>query len=424
MKSLLLILFFILIPLLIFSQVYQIDSVVLRHCRINPNQHYKSVDSIDVNGLLINSTKYLNDTILVPELQWLYTYAPSHKLLHLIINNYQNSIWVPTLEKSWQYDIRDSLLSYTYLNYNSGLISYGNRDLYSYDTLNDIEEVIHQQYIDSTSSWINNSKTTIYFDSYGKKFHINYETWKPPGIFSSSLRIWYFYLSNDSIDFYTEFQSDTGDSTIYQNVYDSLGYLTQTLENEWAAGSWSIIKNMTNYYYDSNYNFTGSGSSWWFGFFGWQPCDTAINSYDITNQLISYYNGSLGNCGRGGHSGWYAYNLAGYLDSSNQCSWTMGTIYCSTCTFEYISLRTGISSVIDETCFGIFPNPVINEITIFVRNYIKPMTIVFYDIMGRTIKTEKVSNEKSSIIISDLSSGIYFVTLKGIQSLPIRMIKL
>lgn len=84
----------------------------------------------------------------------------------------------------------------------------------------------------------------------------------------------------------------------------------------------------------------------------------------------------------------------------------MGTSNCSTCSLEYISLVSGIQSIKKEPDFNIFPNPARNEITVSVRHFIQPMTIEFFDNLGRAIKTEKIYTEKSTLTISELSPAV------------------
>lgn len=423
MKTNRLVLFFILYPFLIYSQINQIDSVIIHHCRGNGTNNYNIiVDSLDINGLLINSTNYWNDTLGVPGNQWIYSYSATHKLLHLIEKDFQNSVWIIAHDQVWQYDLNDSLFSYTNLYYSSGLASFGNRYLYSYDTINHVNIHIYQDYIDSTSSWVNYSRGSVYFDSLGRKNHIVNESWVTPGVFNLNASWWFYYLPNDSIDFYSEFDYNNIDSTTYQNVYDPSGYLIQTMGKNWTSGS-GYNANMTSYYYDSNHNQISAASHNWL-LQNWQLCDTSTNAYDNQNRLINYFSTETAQCGHGGSSGWNVFNPSGNIDSLNQCTWTMGTSNCSTCSLEYISLVSSIQSVIKDFDISIFPNPSKDEIIISLSPFINPIVINFIDNTGRIVKTDKMNQERKELSISDLASGIYFVSVKESIGAPIRIIKL
>ena len=99
---------------------------------------------------------------------------------------------------------------------------------------------------------------------------------------------------------------------------------------------------------------------------------------------------------------------SGLIDSLMECKWTMVTSNCSKCTFEYYSLTSGIRSVINESGFNIFPNPARSEITIYFRQFTQPKTVVFYDNVGRMVKSEKLYSDKNTLSVSELSPGIYF----------------
>ena len=109
MKRIQLFLYFFTAPLLIYSQVNQIDSVVVWHCRDNTISHSVEVDSFDVNGLKINSTWSADDSIRTPWSQKLYTYSPTSKLINLTGKDYYNPIWIKNREQNWQYDTDDIL---------------------------------------------------------------------------------------------------------------------------------------------------------------------------------------------------------------------------------------------------------------------------------------------------------------------------
>ncbi len=99
-----------------------------------------------------------------------------------------------------------------------------------------------------------------------------------------------------------------------------------------------------------------------------------------------------------------------------------GTVYFTdnmthqTCAIAYPSVCTaGINEVTANTDnFSIFPNPANSEIKIKCDG-LKPTGITISNILGETFYQAVVSNTLSSIDISGLSNGIYFVQLQTSQ---------
>lgn len=453
MKSIRLILFFIGAPFLIYSQVNPIDSVVIWHCRDNTFNQSITIDSFDVNGLLINTTYYSDDTAAAPSSQILYTYSSSFRLLQMKQSNYQNSVWVTKNDENWQYNVNDSLLSYTNLYYYLGSIYYGYGDFYLYDSLNRRIEYVHQKYVDSLNAlindtrvlysydtinhikietrqnydysmgiWVNYSRQTISFDMFGKKTQAIFETWVSPGVFSYSGTRSFYYLPNDSIEHISS-HSISYDSTVTQFEYDSSGYLIKKYIRDWSSGTITSILDSTNYFYDSNHNLIAS-NDYSPAPYGFEVCYSATNNFDNLNRIINYYRHAVGFCGVGGESGWNVYNTAGFIDSLNKCSWSMGILMCSTCSLEYISLTSVGPPINKENEYNVFPNPAENEITIFINQLIRPIKIEFFDNLGRTIKKEVLFNKVNTLSISSLSQGIYFISIEGILGSPFKFIKL
>ena len=450
MKPIRLVLFFTLIPFIVFSQI---DSVVIHHCIENNSIKYSGVDSFNVDGLLINSTGYLNDSLGLPWNQRLYTYSSTNKLLSIKNNYFQDPVWVRQDDQTWQYNNNDSLILFTVYRYYSGF-TIGENEIYSYDSLGRIIEkdvqkfdnllnafvndsralylfdalnqtkiIIGQNFVDSLNAWVNHNRITFYTDSFGKRTRWSFETWEPPGVFSFYIDESYYYLPNDSLDFISEIIQSSGDSTVTKYIYDNAGYLSLKLINDWVSGSINETSDSTTYLYDANYNLISSDH--YLKVFGFlELCNKSSNSYDSLNRLINYFNTDAGFCGRGGESGRTVYNSLGLIDSLMECKWTMGTSNCSKCAFEYYSLISGITSVINETGFNIFPNPARSEITIYFRQFTQPKTVVFYDNVGRMVKSEKLYSDKNTLSVSELSPGIYFVFLKELIGSPVRIIKI
>jgi len=83
-----------------------------------------------------------------------------------------------------------------------------------------------------------------------------------------------------------------------------------------------------------------------------------------------------------------------------------------------VTLPTGIEQMLgEENSMEIFPNPACGEIQVQSLKF-KVQSLEIYNIQGRLIKTLAASGSKTSVDISGLASGMYFVkakTDKGIE---------
>ncbi len=74
---------------------------------------------------------------------------------------------------------------------------------------------------------------------------------------------------------------------------------------------------------------------------------------------------------------------------------------------QYKNSSTGIASVSAKQAFEMYPNPAQNEIYIKAKG--KDNTVQVYDIVGREVKNQTLSN--NYLYIGDLNKGVYFIKL-------------
>lgn len=103
--------------------------------------------------------------------------------------------------------------------------------------------------------------------------------------------------------------------------------------------------------------------------------------------------------------------------------------YCDSSTYIYktdeniISIQavsqlpTGISQIRNpQSAFRISPNPATNTLTINIDETLIGATATIADITGRTVMAVELVTRHSSLVTSDFSSGVYFVTVSNGQS--------
>ena len=108
----------------------------------------------------------------------------------------------------------------------------------------------------------------------------------------------------------------------------------------------------------------------------------------------------------------YTYDVNGYVLTfmdSNTPAKNRGQLY----TYTYQSFAGVESETKDQSQFSIFPNPCQNTFTVDLKeNNSKPTSIIIRNMQGQEVKSISVNTQSSSIIdISELPSGIYFVTI-------------
>ncbi len=78
--------------------------------------------------------------------------------------------------------------------------------------------------------------------------------------------------------------------------------------------------------------------------------------------------------------------------------------------FEYSSVR--VIEIEGRSEVTMFPNPVINDLTIELSNA-EDVTVSIFDISGVLLKQETTSNSRIQLSFEDLTAGIYFVKIRG-----------
>jgi len=86
-----------------------------------------------------------------------------------------------------------------------------------------------------------------------------------------------------------------------------------------------------------------------------------------------------------------------------------------------LSMITGIVDKSNESNINIYPNPTKNILTIETREFYNDSYIMIYSLSGQKIRTQQIHDKKTTIDISAIKPGVYFVKY-GSQSLT-RFIK-
>jgi hypothetical protein len=112
---------------------------------------------------------------------------------------------------------------------------------------------------------------------------------------------------------------------------------------------------------------------------------------------VSSENGATSgmNCNRGSYQGWEVFTWGSDLSKSAYAV-------------------TGISSDVDDSNIGLYPNPCSE--TLFIKNIADEATVSIYDMNGRLVVNKKMSSDNNSIDVSALIHGVYMVKVLNANS--------
>ena len=389
-----------------------IDSVVVRHCTYiedNTDSTFEiMVDSFDVNGLLINSYNY--DTNWNVKGRVFCNYSASNLLLNKTTQLFDSLTWTTFTEIMNQYDLNDSLIEsddnhyYYYMGALTDSICY--RNSYTRDTVNHSLTWRFYQYIDSSNTWFNYGTYTFYSDSLNRKSLQVHES----GTSSIVDSTWYFYLANDSLDYYLT-KSSSLDK--FQCIYNLQDYLIMIIDSTWNVQPQRWYPTWLNQYYrDTNNNIIAYSrhQTDTLGNID-QAGDTSTYQYNSLNQEIFHWSRYYT---AGGDYSITAYDSIGILLQKNYCSYGHGGgQHCTDCDYNYFTypFTTGIhlANNNQETTIIIFPNPTANTFNVQNISSRNTTLIQILNPLGEIIYNEKFFGRTECIVHSNLPSGIYFV---------------
>jgi hypothetical protein len=421
------ILFFL---LLFYSRVCNgqtIDSIVVSNCKwFAPPDSGTSVrvDSFDVNHLLINSNSYYlsSDSTWNEHDRVLNTYSNSNFLLQQAKQKWIDTAWITYDETINQYDSDDSLIEnyWFYYDYYSGALSFtqGHRYTYSRDTINHTTTTLYRNYVDSLARWDNSYLFLYKYDSL-QRLSVQLRFYPDTSgnlVLNDSIE--YFYLTNDSLDYFI--QNSFTSLGLEQYNYNTDGFLFKILHNAWnyQTHKWDA-KSFDQNYYDSSYNITAS--TWhmyidtlidWCG-------DSAAYQYDSFNHQIYR---SFQSCGGGGSEGYSIYDNSEIIRHKHFCSWSHGGNYqCSDCDFTYFTAPFHNEVLeIERNNFQLYPNPATNSFTINNFSTNEKLIVVIVNVMGEIVYAKNLFGKNEYSVGADLAKGIYFVRVNdAVQKLII-----
>jgi hypothetical protein len=316
----------------------------------------------------------------------------------------------------------------------------------AYDGSGYLTNSISQSWNISGLKWENVSQYVYSNNADGTAHQITIQAWDGISAWNTTNRLTYTYNSSKKV--LTEL-SEKNLGAAWQNVslktntYDGNGYLINSLTQSWDIAT-STYKNSSQSNYTNNANGTPSQvvNQTWNGVNAWTNSLRFTYTYNasgknlttVTDQSVSgtwiaflkelfSYDGSgylindLSQLWNTGTSTWGNSSQSNYTNNSDGTphqvisqSWdgTSAWINSDRLTYTYSQI-TGVSELIDKPDFTIYPNPAHDVINVKANISINGSAYSITNQTGMVLLRGKITNENTSIDISSLHNGIYFV---------------
>jgi hypothetical protein len=331
--------------------------------------------------------------------------------------------WVRAFQQSYTYDVNGYKLTSLSQAWDVPSLSWGDivRSNYSNNPNGTANVVINQSWDGST--WNDGSRSTFTYNASKQVLTTISETW---------IGMWM-------------------NGSNHMNTYDASGYLTSSLTQLWdiVGNAWknSIQTTYTNYPNGTvNFEITQT----WDGISAWVNSGRSTYTYNGTGRILSevseiWVAGNWQNSTKQINT----YDGSGYLTTSLSQVWDVpggifkdisrevyinnsngtpsqvttqnwddinGWVNDQKLTYNYTG-TTAISETLKDSDYTIFPNPANNVITIRSKNSKSGSSYSITDQTGKIVLSGKLLEETTSVDITTLNNGIYFIKI-GDRSQP------
>jgi hypothetical protein len=335
-----------------------------------------------------------------PESRIAYTYDTNQNLINQLEEYCQNNyIWQIISLITNTYDTNQNIICYLTQNWQNNSWTNQFKEEYSYDTNQNLINSIFKTC--SNNTWSDISRQIFTYDSLGNKI---------THLLQTGGNVWTNYKK-------------------YTYTYDSNNNVIQQLYEYWNA-EYSIDK--TTYTYDTNQNLTNSLREYYY-YNAWQPAEKKIYTYDINQNLLTDItqnwdynsfvnidkvtnnydqnnNSITGKYEIYNYNNWHPSNVTDPLIvySNKKNIFNLYNIY------RYKVHYLSFSNEINETTpkqLNLYPNPATNTLTLNLSQLqeLQNATVNIYDIQGKELLHQNITDTQTQIDISSFAKGIYIV---------------
>ena len=314
--------------------------------------------------------------------------------------------WVNSSLLTYSYDSNNNKSSELYQKWWYNSWENESRFVYYYDDNNNITTALYQQWI--SGAWINNQQKVYNYDSNNNLLKDLFQTWHNE-ILVNAWQYVYTYDTNNNRQ--TELHQDWKNEAWENNYqilysYDANGNMMTYLDQAWLNNSWKNRAKVTCTYDENNNILSRLLSTDWYWTGTWSDNQKYLWNYDENNNCtqVEAWNSNYGN--------WELSNFSVSLYFNNmQSCYNYEYYYKAVASYIKVSNSTAAVDIVLPN-ISVYPNPTSGQLNITHREQ-NIQQISIFDIFG----TKQLGTKQTTIDISHLSVGVYFVQIitgKGI----------
>jgi hypothetical protein len=312
-------------------------------------------------------------------------YDAKHNMTSNMAQTWSGSGWVNYFKNTNTYDTSNNLTSTLYQNWYGSIWVNVSQNTYTYDANNNLTRELMQSW--HGSDWVNESQDVYTYDSNNNRTSWVYQYWKG---------------------------SDWVNSLKYTYAYDTKNNLTSELGLHWTGSNW-IIDNQSNYTYDANNNLMNVLCQYWHE-------GNLMNLYQVSYSYDANNNLTRELMQRWIVSNWvnflqdaYTYDANKFEKSHTSLQLNNGTkVTAGDSTYYYYHTVLGINDLmVQNGNLTVYPNPTSTIINIKTTT---KGSFSILNISGLQILQQEINEQTTTVDVSGLKSGVYFVHLTSDKS--------
>ncbi len=329
-----------------------------------------------------------NGTAWVNANYYTHTYNASNFETSNIGQVWNGSAWENDSRFISTYDLNNNLTGFLAQSWNVSFWDNINQTIYTYDLNNNLTSVLNQAW--NVSTFENISRNTYSYNANNTMSSLLYEYWNSNAWNNGSQTTFTYNINNNNTGSLQQIWNGTSwENSIQQSFgYDTNNNLTYELLQTWNGNAW-VNQNQTYVTFDINNN----------------QLIRLAQGWDGNNWLNQYKNSST-----------FDANSLLKSDAYRQYDSLGATVQNGDSSYNYFSQFIIGESYLNAGAldFTISPNPATDFIKLnsdYSQN--EKLTVAIYNLNGVLVKQETDLKKNKNINLSDLSSGIYIVSVKS-----------
>jgi hypothetical protein len=329
--------------------------------------------------------------------------------------------WQNLSRESYTYDGSDHITNILIQDWDEGSINWINssRTVYTNNPDGTPNQMVIQSWDELSSDWVNEERLTFTYNTSKKVLTTTAETWaatdwqnffKQTNTYDGSG-----FLTNTLSQNWNEVSSEWDNNLQYNYTNNPDGTANQVILQVWddLASEWNDSQR-SSYTYNTSKEVLTTVTEMWTGA-SWINFSRHTNTYDtygyLTHELSETWD-FLSSSWKNSSQSTYTNNGDGTPNVRITQSWDLTNVWINSVreTYTYIP-STAILQVTDKNSLTIYPNPAHDIITIKANEGTAGSTYSITDQNGKLILTGILSNESTTVDISRLSNGLYFLHL-------------